>query len=79
MNVIIAVIVVAIYLINVDTSLSINNNKIFNILLLINNVKLFFSIINFMLTINLKLKYICFNNVIIYEQQKVVNVITVTT
>ena len=74
-NVVIAVIVVATYLINVDISLLVDNNKIFNVLLLISDVKLPFSVINFTLTINSKLKHVCFNNVIIYEQQKIVDVI----
>ena len=57
--------------------LLVDNNEIFNVLLLINDVKLFlFLIISFTSTIDSKLKYICFNNVIIYEQQKVVNIIT---
>ena len=47
-------------------------------MLLANDVKLFsFLITNFTSTIDSKLKHVCFNNVIIYEQQEIVNVITI--
>ena len=60
-------------------------NNVFNILLFVNqftfnslsfeNDKLL-SIVNFSSTIDSKLKHICFNGVIVYEQQKIVDAIS---
>ena len=67
-----------------NQTINLLTSNVFNFLLLVNQFifdllslksdKLL-SIINFNLTIDLKLKHVCFNDVIIYEQQKIVDTI----